>query len=56
MNVEAIREFCLAFPKAKENLQWGDDLCFKVGGKILPSSAWTIRGFVSSARQRLLPN
>ena len=34
MNVEAIREFCLAFPQAKENLQWGDDLCFKVGGKI----------------------
>jgi predicted DNA-binding protein (MmcQ/YjbR family) len=34
MNVEAIREFCLAFPKAKENLQWGDDLCFKFGGKI----------------------
>ena len=34
MNVEAIREFCLAFPRATENLQWGDDLCFKVGGKI----------------------
>src|SRR5580698_4412353 len=34
MNVEAIREFCLAFPKAKENLQWGDDLCFKFGRKI----------------------
>src|ERR1700685_315447 len=34
MNVEAIREFCLAFPQAKENLQWGDDLCLKVGGKI----------------------
>ncbi|MGA7925145.1 MAG: MmcQ/YjbR family DNA-binding protein [Candidatus Sulfotelmatobacter sp.] len=34
MNVEAIREFCLAFPQATENLQWGDDLCFKVGGKI----------------------
>ena len=34
MNVDAIREFCLAFPRATENLQWGDDLCFKVGGKI----------------------
>jgi predicted DNA-binding protein (MmcQ/YjbR family) len=34
MNVDAIREFCLAFPHAKENLQWGDDLCFKVSGKI----------------------
>lgn len=34
MNVDAIREFCLAFPRATENLQWGDDLCFKVSGKI----------------------
>ena len=34
MNVDTIREFCLAFPQAKENLQWGDNLCFKVGGKI----------------------
>jgi predicted DNA-binding protein (MmcQ/YjbR family) len=34
MNVDAIREYCLAFPGAKENLQWGDDLCFKVRGKI----------------------
>jgi predicted DNA-binding protein (MmcQ/YjbR family) len=34
MNTEAIREFCLAFPQAAENLQWGDDLCFKIGGKI----------------------
>src|ERR1700688_2352192 len=34
MNVDTIREFCLEFPQAKENLQWGDDLCFKIGGKI----------------------
>jgi predicted DNA-binding protein (MmcQ/YjbR family) len=34
MNVDSIREFCLAFPRATENLQWGDDLCFKIGGKI----------------------
>jgi predicted DNA-binding protein (MmcQ/YjbR family) len=34
MNVDAIREFCLAFPHAAENLQWGDNLCFKLGGKI----------------------
>src|SRR5271169_5894386 len=34
MNTDAIREFCLAFPQATENLQWGDDLCFKIGGKI----------------------
>ena len=34
MNVDTIREFCLQFPRATENLQWGDDLCFKIGGKI----------------------
>ena len=34
MNVESIREFCLGFPQATENLQWGDDLCFKIRGKI----------------------
>ena len=34
MNVEVIQRFCLSFPHATENLQWGDDLCFKVGGKI----------------------
>ena len=34
MNRESIQRFCLSFPHATENLQWGDDLCFKVGGKI----------------------
>jgi predicted DNA-binding protein (MmcQ/YjbR family) len=34
MNVELIREYCLSFPDATENIQWGDDLCFKVRGKI----------------------
>jgi predicted DNA-binding protein (MmcQ/YjbR family) len=34
MNVDSVREYCLSFPRATENLQWGDDLCFKVGGKI----------------------
>jgi predicted DNA-binding protein (MmcQ/YjbR family) len=34
MNVDTIREFCLAFPGATENMQWGDELCFKIGGKI----------------------
>jgi predicted DNA-binding protein (MmcQ/YjbR family) len=34
MNADSIRRFCLSVPAATENLQWGDDLCFKVGGKI----------------------
>jgi predicted DNA-binding protein (MmcQ/YjbR family) len=34
MNLDSLRQFCLSFPGARENLQWGDDLCFKIGGKI----------------------
>jgi len=34
MDVEAIRRYCLSFPDATENLQWGEDLCFKIRGKI----------------------
>ncbi len=34
MNVDSIRAYCLNFPRATEKLQWGDDLCFKVAGKI----------------------
>ena len=41
MRVDEIREYCLSFPHATENLQWGDDLCFKVGGKIFVTLALT---------------
>ena len=34
MNVDELRKYCLSFPEATENLQWGDDLCFKIRGKI----------------------
>jgi predicted DNA-binding protein (MmcQ/YjbR family) len=34
MDVDSIREYCLSFPKSKEKLQWGDNLCFKVSSKI----------------------
>lgn len=34
MNADSIRKYCLSFPHVTENLQWGDDLCFKVAGKI----------------------
>jgi len=34
MDAPAIRKYCLSFPDAIENLQWEDELCFKVGGKI----------------------
>src|SRR3984957_20874023 len=41
MKVDEIRNYCLAFPDATENLQWGDDLCFKVRGKIFVTLALT---------------
>ena len=34
MNIDEIREYCLAFPQATEKLQWGTNLCFKIAGKI----------------------
>ena len=34
MDIEALRHYCLQFPHATENVQWGCDLCFKVDGKL----------------------
>ena len=34
MNVDWLRELCLLFPGATEQIQWGSDLLFKVGGKM----------------------
>lgn len=34
MNAEWIRDLCLSFPHTTEHIQWGDDLVFKVAGKI----------------------
>jgi predicted DNA-binding protein (MmcQ/YjbR family) len=33
-SVESIRELCLSFPNATEQVQWGYDLVFKIGGKM----------------------
>ncbi len=41
MNVDEIRKYCLAFAGAAENLQWADDLCFKIRGKIFVTLALT---------------
>ena len=42
MTPETIRRFCLSMPHVTEKIQWGDDLVFKIGGKmfavvVLPS-------------------
>jgi predicted DNA-binding protein (MmcQ/YjbR family) len=34
MDVDWLRELCLSFPGSTEQIQWGYDLVFKVGGKM----------------------
>jgi predicted DNA-binding protein (MmcQ/YjbR family) len=38
MNVEKLRELCLSLPHATEDVKWGNDLCFSVGGKMFCAS------------------
>ncbi|HEV2615080.1 MAG TPA: MmcQ/YjbR family DNA-binding protein [Candidatus Acidoferrales bacterium] len=46
MDADSVREYCLAMPHATESLQWGDDLVFKIGGKMFavlvlkPARVW----------------
>lgn len=46
MNVDWAREYCLSLPHTTEMLQWGDDLLFKIGGKMFaalvlkPAPVW----------------
>ena len=39
MNIEQLRKFCLALPGATEDVKWGNDLCFSVGGKMFTVTA-----------------
>ena len=34
MDIEQVRVYCLSFPHATENVQWGNDLVFKIAGKM----------------------
>jgi predicted DNA-binding protein (MmcQ/YjbR family) len=46
VDVDSVRRFCTALPHATETVQWGNDLVFKVGGKMFavtalePSKVW----------------
>jgi predicted DNA-binding protein (MmcQ/YjbR family) len=46
MDASWIRDLCLSFPSATEHVIWGDDLTFKVGGKMFahavlePAPVW----------------
>jgi predicted DNA-binding protein (MmcQ/YjbR family) len=34
MNVEFLQKYCKSLPAATEDIKWGQDLCFSVGGKM----------------------
>jgi|SRR6267142_7229722 len=34
MDIEAIRSYCLSLPGTTEDIQWGDDLLFRIGNKM----------------------
>ena len=38
MNIDQLRKICLSFAGATEQIQWGDDLLFKAGGKMFAIS------------------
>src|SRR5690242_2285967 len=46
VNVEWLRRYCLSLPHATEQVQWGNDLVFKIGGKMFavvalePGGVW----------------
>lgn len=44
MNLDFVREFAMSLPHATEQLQWGDHLLFKVGGKMFAITALSPEG------------
>jgi len=46
VTLDSVRGFCTALPHATETVQWGNDLVFKIGGKMFavvalePSKVW----------------
>jgi len=46
VNIDWVRKLCMSMPHATETVQWGDDLVFKVGGKmfaavvLVPAKVW----------------
>jgi predicted DNA-binding protein (MmcQ/YjbR family) len=39
VSIEWVREHCISFPHATEHVQWGNDLVFKIGGKMFAVAA-----------------
>jgi predicted DNA-binding protein (MmcQ/YjbR family) len=46
MNIDWVRSYCMSLPHATESLQWGNDLVFKISGKMFavvvlePTKVW----------------
>ena len=38
MDIDELRAFCLALPHATEDVQWGNDLLFRIGNKIFAAT------------------
>ncbi|MBT8077916.1 MAG: MmcQ/YjbR family DNA-binding protein [Gammaproteobacteria bacterium] len=38
MTAEQLRKYCMSLPGATENIQWGEDRVFKIGGKMFACS------------------
>ena len=57
MNTESVRAHCLSFPHATENVQWGNDLVFKIAGKMFAvmvfGTAGEIRAVVQVHRRKV---
>jgi predicted DNA-binding protein (MmcQ/YjbR family) len=34
MDIDSVRNYCLSLPHATEDIQWGNDLLFRISGKI----------------------
>src|SRR5258708_30833938 len=48
MNLERIRAHCLSLPHSTEKVQWGDNLVFKIGGKMFAMAPMVPAGMAMS--------
>lgn len=48
MDLETLREFCNSLPHVTEDVKWGHDLCFLIGGKM-----FCVTGFNSPVKVSL---
>jgi predicted DNA-binding protein (MmcQ/YjbR family) len=39
MDLDTLRRYCLSMPQATEDIQWGNNLLFRIGGKMFAVAA-----------------